>query len=102
MFRIIDRMRTVCYLSPHVNPLKYPTSQCYNLSPMSHTVSPALPLEDYLNLPVNNTPWIIEPLIPVGGIINLYGRPKLGKSFMAIDLARAIANGEDEWLEFKI
>lgn len=50
--------------------------------------------DDYLALPRNPQPWLIEKLIPKGGAINLYGKPKLGKSFAALGIAEAIANPE--------
>lgn len=37
--------------------------------------------------------WLIEPLIPAGGLVVLYGPPGCGKSFVAIDIALAVATG---------
>ncbi len=37
--------------------------------------------------------WLINGVLPAGGLIGLYGPPKSGKSFLAIDLALCIASG---------
>lgn len=37
--------------------------------------------------------FLIEPVIPEGGLIGLYGQPGTGKSFVAIDMAMAVATG---------
>jgi len=36
--------------------------------------------------------WMVEGLLPVGAIV-LAGKPKLGKSFMALQIAQAVASG---------
>lgn len=46
--------------------------------------------------------WLIEPLLPAGGIVNIYGKPKTGKSFAAMGMAIAIASGAPSWLGFPI
>lgn len=48
---------------------------------------------DYLALPSSPATWLIEPLLPSGGAMLLYGDPKIGKSFAALQLANAIQNG---------
>lgn len=51
----------------------------------------------YLELPTAEQTWIIEPLIPTGGLVNIYGRPKEAKkSWMGLNMALAISNGWDE------
>jgi RecA-family ATPase len=47
---------------------------------------------DYLALPTPTTPWLIPQVLPVGGTVNLYGKPKTKKSFIALQLAAAIAD----------
>jgi len=37
--------------------------------------------------------WLIDPILPAGGLIGLYGPPGEGKSFLAIDMALAVATG---------
>lgn len=37
--------------------------------------------------------WVVEPLIPVGRLVALYSRPKVGKSLLMLELAVAISNG---------
>jgi hypothetical protein len=55
---------------------------------------------DYLALPRAPETWLVEPLLPSGGSLLLYGDPKVGKSFAALQLAEALATGED-WLGFR-
>jgi len=37
--------------------------------------------------------WIVNPLIPKGGLVILYGPPGVGKSFLALHLAREVVHG---------
>jgi RecA-family ATPase len=47
--------------------------------------------------------WLIEPILPSGGAMNIYGKPKSGKSFLALGMAIAVADpGVAEWNGFKI
>lgn len=55
--------------------------------------------EDYLNLPSSPETYLIDPLLPSGGALLLYGDPKVGKSYAALQLAEAVTNG-DHWLGF--
>lgn len=54
---------------------------------------------EFMALPSSPSTWLIEPLLPTGGALLLYGDPKVGKSFAALQLADAITNG-DTWLGF--
>ena len=54
--------------------------------------------DDYLALPRDPVPWIVKGLIPVGGLVNLYGKPKTGKSFAALGVAQAVGGGHTHWL----
>lgn len=56
-------------------------------------------LSDYLALPSSPETWLIEPLLPSGGAMLLYGDPKVGKSFAALQLIEAITTGS-KWLGF--
>lgn len=47
---------------------------------------------DYLALPHAPEAWIVQDLLPVGGSMNVYGKPKVGKSFLCLQLAEAIAD----------
>ena len=60
------------------------------------------PLDAYLNLPRAPHPWVVERLIPVGGLVNVFGKPKTGKSFFALGLAQAIINGDTDWQGYPI
>lgn len=69
---------------------------CYTFRHMpSKIVSGA----EYLALPSTPETFIIDPLLPSGGAMLLYGDPKIGKSFAALQLAESIQNG-DSWLGF--
>lgn len=70
---------------------------------MEHSVGkPFLTGTEFLSLPQKKRKWLIEPLIPVGGIVNLYGKPKTGKSFASFGMALAIANGLLDWNGFPV
>ncbi len=56
---------------------------------------------DYLSLPRDPHPWIVKDLIPVGGAVNVFGRPKTGKSFAALGIAHAVSQGVKFWLDPK-
>lgn len=43
-------------------------------------------------------PWVLHKIIPVGGVSVLFGNPKAGKSFAAIQLACAVAGELPDWL----
>ena len=47
----------------------------------------------YLDTPRPQLNWLIDNQIPKPGLILLEGPPKSGKSFLALDLARSIAQG---------
>lgn len=47
---------------------------------------------DYLALPRAPEEWIIQDLLPAGGLMNIYGRPKTGKSFLALQMAAAVSD----------
>jgi len=42
--------------------------------------------------------WLIRDWLPARGLSVIYGPPKSGKTFVALDLAHAIASGRDRWL----
>src|SRR5688572_4928703 len=64
------------------------------------SIANAYPLSEYLALPANSQPWIINPLLPVGGMMCLHGHAKTRKSFLSIQLARDLCNGQ-RWLGFE-
>lgn len=47
---------------------------------------------EYLKLPVPNTKWVWKGLIPVSGSALIHSNPKVGKSFLTLGLAAAIAD----------
>jgi len=59
--------------------------------------------ESYLALPRAPEAWIIEDVLPTGGYVNLFGKPKVGKSYLALQLAHAIATPSvNEWMGFGV
>ena len=58
---------------------------------------------EYLALPTEENPWLVKGVVPRGGSVNLFGKPKLGKSFAALQLASLLSNPEStDWLGFPI
>lgn len=58
---------------------------------------------EYLQLPRHSQTWIIEDLLPSGGALNIYGRPKAGKSLAALQMAACISNANTpDFLGFPI
>lgn len=55
---------------------------------------------DYLALPRPDEVFIVDDLLPVGGSMLIYGDPKVGKSFIAMQLAQHISRG-DRWMGFE-
>ena len=51
-------------------------------------------LHEYSELPVKEPDWLIPNLIPREGLILLIGPPKVGKSFLALQLARDAAQAK--------
>lgn len=58
--------------------------------------------QEYFSLPTPDHTWILNNVLPVGGMLNIYGKPKTGKSMIGLQLASAIASGKSEWLSFGI
>lgn len=63
--------------------------------------NPILTGSDYLALPRAEQTWILDPILPTGGSLLLYGNAKVGKSFAALQLCDALVNGT-EWLGFHV
>jgi len=62
-------------------------------------MSLALSVDEYLKLKSTQT-WLIKPLLPVGGTLLLYGDPKAGKSFLALQLAQVLTGNRKDFLGF--
>jgi len=56
----------------------------------------------YVDAPDIGSHWIIEPILPPGGLMNFYGKAKSGKSMAAIGAAVAISSGRPSWLGFPV
>jgi len=52
------------------------------------------PIGKLLSEPEEATPWLVDGLLPAGGISILAARPKVGKSTLARDLTVRVARGE--------
>lgn len=74
------------------------------VDPLDKSGMPAMFLtaRDYLKLPREPQPWVVDKLIPVGGLVNVFGKPKTGKSFVMLGIAEAMANDEPDWEGFAI
>lgn len=58
---------------------------------------------EYIALADDGETWLIEPLIPAGGWVNIYGKPKKGrKSYLALGMAWAISTGQPQWIGFDV
>lgn len=56
----------------------------------------------YVELPKEPQPWVIHGLVPIGGLVNVYGKPKTGKSFIVLDWCYAVSSGKPTWFGYKI
>src|SRR5437763_15267575 len=52
-----------------------------------------IPLAEFLAQPPRPVRWIADGLIPAGGILMIYGKPKVGKSTLARDHADCMSTG---------
>ena len=50
--------------------------------------------EELVAQPLGTIPFLIDPYVPEGGIILLYGKTRLGKSPLTWEIARCIGSGE--------
>lgn len=58
---------------------------------------PTITLDQLLNEPCKPTEWLIDRLLPQGGIGIIAGQPGIGKSWLLLDLAMACSRGKP-WL----
>lgn len=59
-------------------------------------------MDEYCGLPADPQKWIVKDLIPVGGMVNLYAKPKVGKSYLMLSIIEAILEGQPSWYGFDI
>lgn len=59
-------------------------------------------LNEYCELPSDPAKWIVKKLIPVGGMVNLYAKPKVGKSFLMLSIIEALIEQRPSWEGFDI
>lgn len=63
----------------------------------------ALSASAYLTLPEDAATWVLSPLLPLSGFLNIYALPKAGKSHAALQLCEAVANPQrTHWLTFPV
>jgi RecA-family ATPase len=53
---------------------------------------------EYLAQPRPAVTWLVKDMLPAGGFSNIYGKPKAGKSFLALGQAIAISSGQPHWM----
>lgn len=68
---------------------------------MTGNMNRIVSVEEYLSLPREAEQFLIRPLLPRSGSLLLYGDPKVGKSYAAIQLASALSTG-GAWLGFDV
>lgn len=61
----------------------------------------ACTLQELMQSPLPRIEWVVDQLIPGGAITCLAGRPKVGKSFIVLELAMSIASGESLFGRFE-
>jgi len=61
----------------------------------AYATDPPVPLSSTGLLKVPPLTWVVEGILPHRGYSLLYGPPNVGKSFLALDLAFAVARGTD-------
>lgn len=59
-------------------------------------------LRDLMSIVADGQEWLVDQLIPLNGITCVAGKPKVGKSFIALDLAISIASGEALFGQFEV
>ena len=59
-----------------------------------------LSIEDLFQIETHE--FLVDGVIPGGGVTFLYGQSGLGKSFVALDLAFTVASGSKTWLNRKV
>lgn len=53
---------------------------------------------DYIAQPHSSQPWLVQRLVPLGGLFCIYGKPKTGKSFFCLGLCEAVSIGKPHFL----
>lgn len=58
---------------------------------------------EYLALPRAPQSWIIDQVLPTGGLLNIYGPPKAGKTYAALDAVMAISDpARSHFMEWRV
>lgn len=62
--------------------------------------NPLLTASELQKIPA--TPYVVRGVLPAQGLAAIYGEPGSGKSFLALDIAHAIAVGRPTWFGFHV
>jgi len=62
----------------------------------------SITLQDLLSSQIETPAWLVDQLIPGNGITCVAGRPKVGKSFIVLELAASIASGRPLFGQFEV
>lgn len=58
---------------------------------------------EYLALPRSRDSWLIDDILPTSGLLNIFGPPKAGKTYAAVDLALALSDpARDTFMEWPV
>lgn len=72
---------------------------------LARTQAPPLRFKLLSGADLSNAPpmrWMVRGVLPVEGLAALFGASGSGKSFLMLDIAAAVAGGEDEWFGRRI
>jgi hypothetical protein len=82
-------------------PQQYPLAVVPSPPPLPPPpIGPLLTASELQRLPT--VPYVVRGLLPVQGLVAIYGEPGSGKSFLALDLAHAVAKGRPSWFGFPV
>lgn len=62
----------------------------------------SMTLQEVMSSQISRPEWLVDQLIPGNGIACIAGRPKVGKSFIVLELATSIASGEPLFGQFEV
>lgn len=82
-------------------PQQYPLAVVPSPPPLPPApIGPLLTAPELQRLPT--VPYVVRGLLPAQGLVAIYGEPGSGKSFLALDLAHAVAKGRPSWFGFPV
>lgn len=98
LYRLFYHQQILCRLV--IDPASHVLKECRSNSERStlpYELDPVrtVTVDEYTVLQRPNLSWLIHGLIPRPSMMMLMGPPKVGKSWLAMDIARAVAGGKD-------